>query len=545
MNQRRDSIPGRRAGGLDTTGLTNEAPATTIGGPSAQHQERSGTFAAKTMAEQRYRVTERLEAGGMAEVFVGEAASVQGFKKKVAIKRVLPHLAQNRNFIAMFLDEARLGAKLNHANIVSVFDIGAADNTYFIVMEYVDGTNLKTLMEALRKQGKRFPLKEALYLCMEACRALSYAHELTDDNEVPLNIVHRDISPPNILVSRRGEVKVTDFGLAKATTQLEKTDPGVVKGKFGYLSPEAAMGEAVDGRSDVFSLGIVLWEMLAGRRLFLGDTDYHTVKLVQRAEIPKLDKFNPDVDPNFETVLHKALARDKDQRFESAREFGDALAGYLFRHQLKVTSYDIAHLVKTTVEAKRGKPLSDRDQSMIDQLILEEMQRFTSLDEMNDPLSLGAKPLNPDEVDGTRPLDAGQFENPAEWFSDDEDVAAALGDYRPNKPNERRGWLESGVETVGTQAEPGNLANLLESELGLRSERPPSTQTPPPTPPAVPKGSSPSGPAISNSSLPPTLSMSPELNAMRSKLGWKAVAITLIVLAGAGAAAWFGGILPI
>ncbi|MEM9191024.1 MAG: serine/threonine-protein kinase, partial [Myxococcota bacterium] len=210
----------------------------------------------------------------MAEVFRGEAQSVQGFRKQVAIKRVLPHLAQNQNFIAMFLDEARLGARLTHANIVTVFDIGAADNTYFIVMEFVDGANLKNVMESLRKQGRRFPMKEAIFICIEACRGLNYAHETIDDEGRALDIVHRDVSPPNILISKRGEVKLTDFGLAKATTQLEKTDPGVVKGKFSYLSPEAALGQPVDARADIFALGIVLWEMLAGRRLFLGETDY-------------------------------------------------------------------------------------------------------------------------------------------------------------------------------------------------------------------------------------------------------------------------------
>ncbi|MDH3728994.1 MAG: serine/threonine protein kinase, partial [Myxococcales bacterium] len=184
------------------------------------------------MTDQRYRLIEKLEAGGMAEVFLAEATSVQGFKKRVAIKRVLPHLASHTNFIGMFLDEARLGARLSHANIVSVFDIGSADNSYFIVMEFVDGTNLKKIMETLRLKREPFPLKDVIHIAMEACRGLSYAHELRDDEGNPLELVHRDVSPPNILISRRGEVKVTDFGLAKARTQLERTDPGVVKGKF-------------------------------------------------------------------------------------------------------------------------------------------------------------------------------------------------------------------------------------------------------------------------------------------------------------------------
>ena len=360
------------------------------------------------MAEQRYRVIERLEAGGMAEVFIGEALSVQGFKKRVAIKRVLPHLAQNENFIGMFLDEARLGARLNHANIVSVFDIGAADGTFFIVMEFVDGCNLKKVIEVCRQQGRTIPLKEAIYICMEACRGLSYAHELIDDEGRDLDIVHRDVSPPNILISKRGEVKMTDFGLAKATTQLEKTDPGVVKGKFSYLAPEAAEGEHVDARADLFAVGIVLWEMVAGRRLFLGETDYQTVKLVQQANVPRLSQLNPDVGADFETVLDRALAKDPRKRFQSAREMGDALADYLFSHQLKVTSYDIANLVKGTV-AEAARATRNRQQSIIDKLIQEELLRFTSLDDMDQGQVPGAAPLSPDDVEGAQPLTQGSL----------------------------------------------------------------------------------------------------------------------------------------
>jgi serine/threonine-protein kinase len=489
----------------------------------------------------RYRVTERLEAGGMAEVFIGEAVSVQGFKKKVAIKRVLPHLAQNRNFMGMFLDEARLGAKLSHANVVSVFDIGAADNTYFIVMEYVDGGNLKSVMEALRKQGRHFPIKEAIYICMEACRGLGYAHDLTDDEGNPLNLVHRDVSPPNILISKRGEVKVTDFGLAKSITQLEKTDPGVVKGKFSYLSPEAGMGLAVDARADIFALGIVLWELLAGRRLFLGETDYQTVKLVQQANVPSIQRLNPEVDAEFEEVLRKALARDPAHRYQTAREFSDRLADYLFSHQLKVTSYDIGHLVKEALVHEQ-RPRASADQSIIDRLIQEELLRFTSLDEMSDPLNPGARPLSPEDVDGAKPLDAGAFENPAEWFSDDADVAAALDRHvGPGTP----GWRESGVDDANRSFEPGDLASVLESS-GSASEVPPPPRMPPemqspprarmPTPP----------PQMQPLPPPPRMPQQEPPRAAKKKGGggaaWMLVVLFLL-LAGAGAAAaWYGGL---
>src|SRR5262245_10387026 len=196
---------------------------------------------------QRYRITDKNDAGGMAEVYRGVAEStVGGLKKAIAIKRILPSLTKNKKFVSMFLDEARVSMHLQHANVVGVFDIGMADTAYFIVMEYVDGANLKTIVESMRRRGKRLSVAQVVYIMMEVCKGLHYAHDLADpENGRELGIVHRDISPPNILVSKRGEIKLVDFGLAKATSQLESTDPGVVKGKFSYLSPEAASGKEV------------------------------------------------------------------------------------------------------------------------------------------------------------------------------------------------------------------------------------------------------------------------------------------------------------
>ncbi len=399
------------------------------------------------MSDPRYHLLEKLESGGMAEVFLGEATSVQGFKKRVAIKRVLPHLASHANFIGMFLDEARLGARLTHANIVSVFDIGKSDNSFFIVMEFVDGTNLKKIMETLRVKGEPFPLKDVIYIAMETCRGLSYAHELVDDDGNPVDLVHRDVSPPNILVSKRGEVKVTDFGLAKARTQLERTDPGVVKGKFSYLSPEVATGQDVDERADIFALGVCIWEMLAGRRLFLGDTDYETVQAVSNADVPSLVGVHPEVDPAFESMILKALARNPDERFPSARELGDALASYLFHHQMKVTSYDIANLVKAALERQKSVPPQPM---MIDGMIQEELGRFTSLE------SDGGAPIDPSSPsfamspnDGASPLDASDFVDPSNWFAGDQDVETAIENVRDSAPaGVTMGWFESKDESV-------------------------------------------------------------------------------------------------
>jgi serine/threonine-protein kinase len=399
------------------------------------------------MSDQRYNLIEKLEAGGMAEVFLAEATSVQGFKKRVAIKRVLPHLASHTNFIGMFLDEARLGARLSHANVVSVFDIGKSDNSFFIVMDFVDGTNLKKVMETLRVKRQHFPLKDAIFIAMEACRGLSYAHELVDEDGKPLDLVHRDVSPPNILISKRGEVKVTDFGLAKARTQLERTDPGVVKGKFSYLSPEVASGQPVDERADIFALGVCLWEMLGGRRLFLGETDYETVQAVSGARVPTLVGVHPEVDEQFDAIVQKALAKNPDDRYQTAREFGDALASYLFHHQMKVTPDDVANLVKTVLERQKSVPPQP---VMIDTLIQEELARFTSLesdaDVPIDPSSTFA--LSPDN-EGSRPLDAAEFVNPSNWFEGDEEVETAIERVRDSAPaGATMGWFESKAERL-------------------------------------------------------------------------------------------------
>src|SRR6266436_3779025 len=255
--------------------------------------------------QQRYRIIERIAAGGMAEVYRAESAGLEGFKKVVAIKRVLPHLSEKKQFIGMFLDEARTSAHLSHSNCVQVFDIGVGDNTYFIVMEYVDGADLKGVIEYRRKLNQPFPIEEACLICVRICEGLSYAHELTDNNGESLHIVHRDMSPPNVLITRFGEVKIVDFGLAKANSQLEKSEPGIIKGKFSYLSPEAAQGLPVDGKTDIFAVGIILWELLAGRRLFLGETDFQTVKKVQQAAVPAIAQINKRVPPELERIVNK------------------------------------------------------------------------------------------------------------------------------------------------------------------------------------------------------------------------------------------------
>jgi serine/threonine-protein kinase len=396
---------------------------------------------------QRYRITEKIDAGGMAEVYRGVAESaVGGIKKAVAIKRILPSLTKNKKFVSMFLDEARVSMHLQHANIVGVFDIGMADTAYFIVMEYVDGANLKTILESLRRQSKRLPMSQVIWIMMQVCNALSYAHDATDpETGRELGVVHRDISPPNILISRRGEVKLVDFGLAKATSQLESTDPGVVKGKFSYLSPEAASGKDVDRRADIFAVGILLYELLTGKRLFYGETDYQTVELVRQAKVPPIAPQNPDVQPELDQIIRKALSKDLGARYQSAGDLQDALEQYLFSQRMKVTSRDIEQLVQGVLKEKqKNKPTDQPIGNLIDTLINEEIMRFTSLDYSSDD---GARSSPSPTDEGNAPLDPGSFVDTRGW-ADDMNTGNVTRNGKPRSRKDSSGIVTAGLEDL-------------------------------------------------------------------------------------------------
>ncbi|HVU52218.1 MAG TPA: serine/threonine-protein kinase [Polyangia bacterium] len=440
------------------------------------------------MADSRYRITERVAAGGMAEVFRGVAESLQGFKKNIAIKRILPSLTKNKKFVAMFLDEARLSLVLQHANIVQVFDIAHTDDTYFIVMEYVDGVDLKALMEWRRKINRRIPIAHSLYMIMEICKGLSYAHELLNpETGKPLGIVHRDISPPNVLISKQGEVKVVDFGLAKATSQIETTDPGVVKGKMSYLSPEAARGEEVDASADIFAVGILLYEMLTGKRLFYGETDYQTVELVRNAKIPPIKPQNPQVEPELEDIVRKALAKRKEDRFLSPTDLQDALAQYSYSRGLKVISRDISELVRQCLDDRAAQSSDGKKPSIIDHMLQEELVKITSVD-FEDP---GARPLSADDLA----------------------MGGSGGDDRPSIADEGdfidpRAWSEERL----TPAVGIKVVDEIERRTA-RDEAPPSFAPPSGPPPGAPRRTTPppGAPALSSPPLgtpPPVRTMS-------------------------------------
>src|SRR6187431_3363223 len=297
------------------------------------------------MTEQRYQILDRIAAGGMAEVYRGESAGIEGFRKKVAIKKVLPKLSQNREFIHMFLDEARLCAYLSHSKCVQVFDIGQAAGSHFIVMEFVDGADLQGVLEYLQRREQQMPVELACLIAMHVCEGLSYAHDASDHQGQPLGIVHRDISPHNVLMTRFGEVKLVDFGLAKASSHLTAEEEDIVKGKFGYLAPEVTLGQGADRRVDIFAAGILLWEMLAGRRLFKGETDLETFKQVQAAKVPNIREIRPEASEALASVLSKALARDPAQRYGNADDFARDLSAVMHDLARGVTYLDIKGLV--------------------------------------------------------------------------------------------------------------------------------------------------------------------------------------------------------
>jgi len=280
----------------------------------------------------KYQVLERLAVGGMAELFKAKAAGEHGFEKLVVLKKILPHLAADPAFIQMFLDEARLTAQLDHPNIVHVFELGTDADTPYIAMQYVDGIDVLGLLRECARTQIRLPAHLAALIARDVLDALDYAHHALATDGQPLGLVHRDVSPGNVLVSRRGDVKLTDFGIARAAEQTHKTEAGMLKGKYGYMSPEQVSGAELDGRSDVFSLGIVLAEMAMARRLFSAPSDLDVLLMVRDANLERLEKYSADVPTELRIIAEKALMRRPEERFASAGDMRDALTGWLHRN---------------------------------------------------------------------------------------------------------------------------------------------------------------------------------------------------------------------
>jgi serine/threonine protein kinase len=275
----------------------------------------------------KYTLVRRLATGGMAELFLAIQRSVAGFEKLIVIKRILPSLNQDQAYVEMLLHEARVAATLSHPNVVQVFDLGSIDGGYFIAMEHVHGEDLRSLVRQMKaKHLNEFPMEHALSIVLGVCSGLTYAHEKEDLYGAPLNIVHRDVSPQNVLVTFSGGVKLIDFGIAKSRAHaFEETEHGRLKGKIPYMSPEQARGEAVDWRSDIFAAGVILFELTTGRRLFKAASEFETLKLICDGPYPLPSEARPDYPRDLEAIVVRALARNREDRWQSAREMQAAL----------------------------------------------------------------------------------------------------------------------------------------------------------------------------------------------------------------------------
>lgn len=295
----------------------------------------------------KYILLEKLAMGGMAEIYLARNSGASGVSKFVAIKRILPQFTEQTEFIDMFKDEAKIAVNLSHANIVSIFEFGMEKSAFFLAMDYIEGRNLRQILNKMKKAGLSFSIEQVLYIIKEVAAGLDHAHRCIDANTgKPLNIIHRDMSPQNVMVSFEGEVKIVDFGIAKAETQLETTRAGTLKGKFGYMSPEQAEGQPVDLRTDVFALGIVLWELLANDRLFVANNEVNTLRKIRECQIPSLRKINPAIPPELERIVSKALAKDRNLRYQTAAAFHRELSRFLNRQFPDFSPQDFSVYIK-------------------------------------------------------------------------------------------------------------------------------------------------------------------------------------------------------
>ena len=300
------------------------------------------------MAEKfgRYSLIDKIGVGGMAEVFLARHTGVEGFEKEIVIKRIRSHLSESPEFVNMFLGEAKLAAQLNHPCIVQIYDLGKIKDSFFIAMEYIAGRDMSAVIPKSKLTGIPFPLEYAFKIAGHVCEALYFAHTKADQMGSPLNIVHRDVSPENIRVAWTGTVKILDFGIAKAATQIHETKAGQIKGKVSCMSPEQVLGKTVDRRSDIFSLGIVLYEWISGFKLFSGDNDLAIMNNIIEGKIYPPSYFRDDIPAEAETVLMKALEKNPQNRYQSAADMQLDIDAFLAEHEFMPSNIHLSNFMK-------------------------------------------------------------------------------------------------------------------------------------------------------------------------------------------------------
>ncbi|MCX7977964.1 MAG: protein kinase [Bdellovibrionaceae bacterium] len=346
----------------------------------------------------KYILLERLASGGMAEVYLAKAIGAAGVNKFVAIKRILPQYSENQEFVDMFREEAKIAINLKHANIVSIHEFGFEKGQFFIVMDFMEGKNLRQIVNELKKNSVAIGIDKVVYIVKEVAAGLDQAHRCTDAaTGKPLNIIHRDMSPQNIMVSYEGEVKIIDFGIAKAETQMEATKAGTLKGKFGYMSPEQAEGLPVDQATDIFSLGIVLWELLTNDRLFSGKSEAEILRKIRDCQITPVTRLAPHVPPELEKIVNRALEKDRNRRYKTAAEMHKDLNRFLNTQYPDFSPHDFSLFMKKNF----GAAFMEIKQKMVDyaKVSMDEKTMILSSDGKTKTMSIEENPLEAQGID--------------------------------------------------------------------------------------------------------------------------------------------------
>lgn len=418
---------------------------------SGEHQRPSLRFG-------KYTLINRIAVGGMAEIFLARQAGLEGFEKTIVIKRIRPHLSQQPSFVKMFLNEAKLAAQLNHPNIVQIYDLGKIGETYFIAMEYIFGRDMRRIIPKANSMNIPFPMVYALKIASSVCEGLFYAHQRTDIYGNPLNIVHRDITPENIFVSFDGTVKILDFGIAKASTQIEQTRAGEIKGKLSYMSPEQCLGKQLDHRSDIFSLGTVLYEWITGFKLFQGESDVAILKSISEGKIYAPSYFKADIPEAVEKILMKALEKDRDKRYQTAWEMQFDIDQFLSSYEFTPSNIHLSNFIK---------------QLFSDELETEKKVLMNSLPPMpaREPEPEAVPEVVDDEnIDELDPELAGEGETPTggpDGIEDAESIPTEIFSADGSRPPEppRSGALLSGSDDEPTTVSRRMVTLPLEQEV--------------------------------------------------------------------------------
>lgn len=390
----------------------------------------------------QYYLMEKIAQGGMAEIYKGLSYDVHGLKKTVCIKKILSHLSASKEFINSLIDEAKLAVKLVHGNIAQTFDLGKVGDDYFMVMEYVEGKSLSQINKKRVSKGELIPIPFLVYFISEVANGLNYMHRRTDENGNPLHIIHRDISPQNIMVSYSGTVKIIDFGIAKVSFQAGTTDSGILKGKFAYMSPEQAHGDAIDQRSDIFSLGIILHEMLTGKRLFKADDSRQTIRNVRRAKVEAPSLIRPDIPEELDRICMKALAKDRRHRYHFASDFNGDLVKFLHTNYPDFKSSDAAAFVRELVSDEIEKPAPMEMDAKTPHLIIDRSNSALANDSQFEATGAARAPLNLSEYMLEEMREPDDHEIEAGGYPQELDESLSESDFEEKTTPQ---WIKKGL----------------------------------------------------------------------------------------------------